>query len=205
MRFLVNAAVFLGLTAIPAAASTFSSETLFLDAANPVVTEDFEDAPLSGSPSSGALSSIDFGGFEVSSSPNALKVLDSNNFGAGNTTPGGSNYLLVDTDVGFVTGITTFTFDSLLSAFGFWYSDAEGSGTISFGGQTFALSATGNGGSSFFGYVGNTFVDSFTIDFGDDSNFGIDDVSYAPVPLPAGLPLLLAGLGALAIARRRAQ
>jgi hypothetical protein len=45
-------------------------------------------------------------------------------------------------------------------------------------------------------------VSSLTFDFGYDSG-AIDNLEISAVPLPAGLPLLLAGLGALGIAGRR--
>lgn len=73
----------------------------------------------------------------------------------------------------------------------------------------------------FFGILSDTAFDSFTFVHGGlianvapsliSEAFRIDDLALAvapdsalaPVPLPAGLPLLLAGLGALGIARRR--
>ena len=51
-------------------------------------------------------------------------------------------------------------------------------------------------------------LDLVATDFGIDGSiateFSADGGSLAPIPLPAGLPLLLAGAGALALVRRRA-
>ena len=47
-----------------------------------------------------------------------------------------------------------------------------------------------------------TFIGNSNQAWGDEG-FGIDNVSVSTVPVPAGLPLLLAGIGALGLMRRR--
>ncbi|MFK7762770.1 MAG: VPLPA-CTERM sorting domain-containing protein [Roseobacter sp.] len=69
-------------------------------------------------------------------------------------------------------------------------------------------------GAVFIGILSDTAFSSFTLLHGDkvapggvdgaNENFWIDELVLAPaVPLPAGLPLLLAGLGAFGVMRRR--
>lgn len=69
-------------------------------------------------------------------------------------------------------------------------------------------------GAVFIGILSDTAFSSFTLLHGDkvapggvdgaNENFWIDELVLAPaVPLPAGLPLLLAGLGAFGVLRRR--
>ena len=78
------------------AVQVFTDRATFEAALGSYVVEDFESAPIVGTGSSGATAFQDFGAFSVSSAPNAVKVLGVPNFGAGNTTPGGSKYLYLD-------------------------------------------------------------------------------------------------------------
>ena len=59
----------------------------------------------------------------------------------------------------------------------------------------------------FFGYTSDTAFDRVeireTVGTNDNEMFGNFVTSTTPVPLPAGLPLLAAGLGAIALLRRR--
>lgn len=102
-------------------------------------------------------------------------------------------------------GSITFDFVQAINLEGFTiYDDARV--TVVSGGATFTEEVTQNGGFGSFLIGDDRFsnVSSLTFDFNGDSG-GIDDilVSLAEVPLPAGAPLLMAGLGAFAIARRR--
>lgn len=58
---------------------------------------------------------------------------------------------------------------------------------------------------NFFGFSGIVF-DEITVDATFPRGTSIDNLAFnlAPVPLPAGLPLMLAGLGAFALIRRKA-
>lgn len=204
----------LALAAVVAAgaaqATTFTDQAAFLAAVGaPLTTEDFEAQALSGTAGSGGLASIDFGAFAVGSTPDAVKVLDTPEFGAGPSS--GTRYLFIDTDEGLVGSTTTFTFDSAFEAFGFFLTGVNTGGAsfeVSFGGETVSIPIVLGTGVSprFIGYVG-TALTGFSITTDDDSAYGVDDVSYgrpAPaIPLPAGLPLVLSALAGFALVRRR--
>lgn len=130
-------------------------------------------------------------------------------FGRENTTDGGFNWL----DSNDNAGLNWFASagGSLFNSVAFSLSDAADVGA------TLTVSADGSSLTSFVGQSDNT-VDWVVISFGSagvasaqitlenasiNDGFGIDDVSIAAVPLPAGAALMLTGLGGLAIARRR--
>ncbi|MGG7566381.1 hypothetical protein ACQ5SO_09500 [Rhodovulum sp. DZ06] len=188
--------------------ATYTDRASFLAAIGASVDFDFESSALSGTASSGAASSIDFGDFAVGSSPAAVKVLGVPAIGASNTTPGGANYMYLDTDIAFTGAVTTFTFDSTLTAFGFNYTSlapGAGAATITVGS---IVTIVPSGSSGFFGFTSDGFA-SFAFDSSDDSAVGFDDLAWAEagavsdVPAPAAAPLLLLGLGGLAALRRR--
>ena len=87
--------------------------------------------------------------------------------------------------------VTAFVFDASASVVPLAGRVVTGAGPVSFSGVSgiaslLLIDGGSTGGGAFFG--------NFTFE---------QDVDVAPIPLPAGLPLLLAGLGALGFARRR--
>lgn len=85
------------------------------------------------------------------------------------------------------------------------------SGTTLNNGDEFSFTNVDPGYIGFYGIIADTAFSSLTFTSNNDGTFTdddirIDDVTFAdvaPIPLPAGLPLLLAGLGAFGIARSR--
>jgi hypothetical protein len=105
-------------------------------------------------------------------------------------------------------GTITFNFDSKVRLDGLVYLDGERGVSISTG-STF-LGGFGNGGSGdhlfriidFTGTVAANGITSIEVDFIGSGAIGA--LQVAAVPLPAGLPLMLAALGGLALVRRQA-
>jgi hypothetical protein len=188
------------LTAPALATTTYDNQADFYANAGALFIEDFESyAP--GDPSGGALPSIDFGLFEATSTPDALKILQGPLFGNHNTTPGGSKYLSLDTDVGFVSADLTLVFDDPITEFGIYIIDAEDGGFVTVGGSSYSITGGPDGVERYFGIIADTPFNSVRIDMGDtDSHWSVDDVAFT-IPAPSTFALLLTGVAAV---RRRA-
>jgi len=164
---------------------TYSDEASFLAAAGLVATEDFEDEPLVGTAGGGAQTLITFDDFTATSTPAALKVLDSPWYGNHNTTAGGAKYLSADTDIGWTSSEVTLAFDYAISAFGLYLIDIEDGVTLTIGGSDYTVPGHGSGGESYFGIIAEDPFATVYMDMGEtDSHSSIDDVSYAAAPCP---------------------
>jgi hypothetical protein len=187
------------------AGTIYTNRASFDAVAGPVLLETFESAPLSGTAGSGAVSSMAFPFFTITSSPAAIKVMSSAVFGAHNTTAGGANYLYLDTDMAFTGTTATFiSFASPITEFGFDITDLEASsGTIEIPGQvTYTAPRGADGDERFWGFISSEPFSSISFNTGTDSGLGIDNVVIIPEP---GVSLLLASVmcGALAFWQKR--
>lgn len=200
------------LLAAPAvtAGTIYTDRTSFEAALASLFIETFEDEPVSGTVSSGALPSIAFDGFTVSTTPDAVKVADAPNFGAVNTTPGGDTYLYIDTDIGFSGYEATFLLDAPTGAFGFSYSgnnNPDDVTSIMLAGGSFVLPMSTPDVGQFWGYIADPgmLFDTAVLTATENSAYGIDDVTFGrpamDVPEPATLVLLAMGLGLIGFSR----
>lgn len=125
-----------------------------------------------------------------------------------NTTAGGQNFL-------DVTFNTTFMFANGIDAFGAYFTGVQrGTATLTYdNGNTVELAmpsaALNDGGTTFFGFSdAGASITSISYYTGDGGDFvGVDDIRFrvaAPVPVPATLPLLLGGVFAFGLIRRKA-
>lgn len=185
-----------------AASYTFVSDPG--DFANPTILEGFEGFAL------GTLLPVTSGILTVDSGNAGNDVTLSN---AGSiTTPG-----IIEGKYFWDNGDAvdyTFTFSEGISQFG------VGIYGMQFGGNSLSLfdesdnliktfggiAGAGFNQAQFAGFQGSDFdVHKVVLDFGGVDAVGIDNVYYSPatIPVPAALPLLMAGLGGLALMRRR--
>lgn len=150
-----------------------------------------------------------------------LALRDGNTFGRVNTTTGGRWYLdsndtwglSWDVDVGMMFDRIVFTLADGSDVGGWLSIMADGmrveqrvDGRLSNGNLYTVVVDFGMSVSSALIEIGN-YTTSGGQTFLRNDGFSIDDISVniAPVPVPAGLPLLLAGLGGLALLRRRGR
>lgn len=102
--------------------------------------------------------------------------------------------------------IATLTFSSAITYFGFYYIDAA---SPMLDGTSFASTGASGDTALFGGFTFDVAENKTSITISSvsgDGRWGLDNLTWgyaAPVPLPAGLPLLLAGVGALGVLRRR--
>ena len=195
-----------------ASAASYTDRTSFNAAAGSLTIETFESSSLVGNPGSGAVQSIAFADFSVSASPAAAKLADADHFyGSFNTTPGGKNYLYLDTDVGFQGSTATFSFNALTHAIGFDYTGVRERGTtfdVTVDGTTFTLAPNVDDDSfGFWGYTSEAGFTSFTVATSLDSGYSLDQITYtAAIPEPQSYAMMLLGLGCIGLlVRRRAR
>jgi len=194
MRIAFARLAFLGISLIGVDAAhgqAFTDRAAFEAALGAFSVETFESAPLSGSGSSGGVASISFDDFKVDTVPPAAKVLNFTHFGAFNTTPGGANYLYLDSDVGFVGVATTITPNNPVHAIGFDYTSivvASSTNTVTVQGQAFTLALSTSTQHRFFGYIstnGQALAD-LTVSTSTNSAYGIDQLTLgAPCSSPS--------------------
>jgi hypothetical protein len=192
------------------ALTVYTDRTPFEKISRSFTIETFEGAPVVGTPTSGAVFKQAFPDFKVSAKKPypAIKVLTETSFGAGNTTPGGSHYLYLDTDRSSQGSIIRICFKSPVYGVGFNYTQLNAQNTSYFAtvkGQRFPLAPNPLPFDAvnplFWGVVSDKPFSRLIINSGVDSGYGLDDLIYlgkaAPVPEPSSLLLLAAGLGAL--------
>lgn len=185
-----------------AALMTYDNEADFIAASGPLALETFESSPTIGDIASGGQPLLTFGGLTVESTPDALKVLDAPAFGNMNVTPGGSQYLAVDTDIADTGAIVTFTFDQPTFEFGSFVIDVQSSvATVMVQGEMFEIPIAGDGSVQYFGVVSDMPITSISFDMGIDSFNSFDDIRYT-IPTPGAMAIMCAG-GLMAIRRRR--
>lgn len=183
----------------------FASEADFLNAAGPVITEDFESTVPFGTADGGGVLNALFFGFEVFSIVDSIKVPDFNYAGMHNTTAGGTNYLASDYDAGGITPNIRFELENPTNRIGFYVSDLDSLDMQVFiGSSSFLIPTTGNGGEAYFGVILDSEFDrvSLFIPDGADTAYALDDISIGAIPEP-GSALLLGSACIFFIASRR--
>lgn len=189
-------------TGVFAATTQFTDEVTFLAALGeaPDVSIDFE----SGFADNQDVDGTTISGMTITAAAGEFARIEQGNGSIGGSNPIGSFALELGDNSG--TSVT-FSFANAISYFGFYYIDA-GSPTVN-GFDFSSTSATGNtatfGGLTF--DLSENVTEVVFSSVSGDGTWGLDDIVFgatpAPVPLPAGLPLLLSGALAFGVMRRR--
>ena len=220
---ILGLAAFLGLSALPAAATSITVETwsagayATATAGWSTTVETFEGSTPGeiGGPLATAVGSFTtLGGTgtggSVTGTGTQLAVRSAPNYGRVNTTAGGSRFLDSNDTLGMLWSVSLNGGATMFDRIAFSISDVADQGA------TLQVFADGTWLTTMLGQK-NGIVDLVTITFGShvssaeirlansriNDGFGIDDVTVGAVPLPAGGLLLLTGLGGLALARRK--
>jgi hypothetical protein len=210
--WLTGALLFAGMTGNALAITVYTVYTdraTFEAALGSSSVENFESYPTAGTPDPlfstipNGLTSLDLNDFSLTATPQAIKIWDAAHSGSHNTTPGGSQFLYLDTDTGTVGSTTDFSLYNPANAFGFDYTGVYEPGTdftVSIGAEVFNL-ALNNPESTplFWGVIGPGSFSDITLHTTTDSGYGVDDVTFgAAVPLPPAFWLFGSGLLVLA-------
>jgi len=150
---------------------------------------DFEAIAPFGARVGGGVSSYSLPGIELSAPLPAIKVLSKKYSGARNTTPGGRNYLSIDTDLRRQGTITNFDFDTALQAIGFYLIDQDASdAVITVDGIDYTMPEVNDGEAVFFGLLfsePSALAMRLQIDSGKDAQIAIDDLRFSDWPTSA--------------------
>lgn len=213
MRLLLSATAALALMA-----GASQAATLGLDAASKALIGDFTATFVAGGDASiGTASGTTNGG--VTWSTNITHYLPfSNGSGTGNIGTFANNAPASANDWIHSGSAFTLTFSESIAAILFTVSDNDSTpneiidfgvtptlegAPLSLSGTTVTLSNASGGYMLFTGLSGTSFTSTATSTDGSNYAFAVLTTADAVVPLPAGLPLALGGLGALMTLRRR--
>ncbi len=203
-RYITSAALLLvTATASVAATVQFDDRTTFEAAAAGLTTNDLNsfvsDVDLAGS------AVVDVGDFTITGPASGIARIDAG--GDGVTPVDGTAYIQ---GIGAAGSSIVFTFATSIFSFGvdlFGINNNNERTQVVIDGDIFSLPVVGGNVASFFGVTSDTPFNTvaFSLLLGEDA--GLDNITYggdaAVIPLPGGLPLLLAGLAGLGIAARR--
>jgi len=189
--------------------TTYTNRATFEVAMGSYVIDGWETYGTVGTGTSGALSGLNFYDFQVTTTPDALKILDAPYVGGFNTTPapGSSHYLYLDTDIGLQGSTATFGMHSPTLGFGFDYGGVNEVGTawdVTIMGTTFTLAVNGSNDAAdakFWGVISDTAFSSIALYTFTDSGYSVDEVTYsgAAQPVPEPVSMLLLGFGLLGV------
>ena len=207
--------LYAGMAGNASAITVFTDRAAFEAALNAYSIEDFESYPTYGTPDPlldipDGLTSLDLNDFSLTATPQAIKIWDAAHSGSHNTTPGGSQFLYLDTDTGTAGSTTVFSLYNPVNAFGFDYTGVYEPGTtftVAIGSDVFNLALNNPEATPlFWGIIGPGSFSDITLATSTDSGYGVDDVTFgAAVPLPPALWLFASGLLALVVVRGQSE